>query len=242
VTVADAGAVFRATAASGTAVEVPTSTHVNELCALIERGLFSHEEPITLGPWYDQDDLAGTADQARIYYQTWWPAPSSPDAPAVRPHSPYPVLPFVITCPASTPDGRAQAVGAASLSKLAPHIGGEQPRDSEIDPHRWQVGLWLGPDCRGQGIGSQALLTLMHIAHQVLPAQELIATPGVGNLASVRMFENVGFRAAGHTNVVLRGGMTRLRIMRRTERPFLAGTRGPTVTVHGADWLRDWVQ
>lgn len=61
------------------------------------------------------------------------------------------------------------------------------------DEHRRFLGYWLGRDYWGQGIGSRALGLFLQAERN----RPLHADPFAGNLASVRLLEKHGFRAAG---------------------------------------------
>ncbi|GII80035.1 N-acetyltransferase [Sphaerisporangium rufum] len=86
---------------------------------------------------------------------------------------------------AGNPDGRARAVtvGGEPVGHIVAWWEGE----------RRSVGYWLGREYRGRGVGTRALR--LFLAEE--KTRPLYADPYVGNTASVRLLERLGFRHAG---------------------------------------------
>jgi ribosomal-protein-alanine N-acetyltransferase len=80
-------------------------------------------------------------------------------------------------------------------------VDGEQPIGCiGVRPEndfRGDVGLWIGRDFHGRGIGTEAVRLAARYAFETLRLDKLEATVFVGNVASRRVFEKNGFLLEG---------------------------------------------
>ena len=63
--------------------------------------------------------------------------------------------------------------------------------------HRANIGLWIGSDFHGKGIGTEAVRIITDYGFEQLKLQKIEASIFIGNQASRRIFENNGYILEG---------------------------------------------
>jgi ribosomal-protein-alanine N-acetyltransferase len=95
------------------------------------------------------------------------------------------------------------ALAADSPTNLAIEVGGAAiggigyVRGSDVERYSAEVGYWLGEECWGHGIVTEALLMLTRYLFSEVRLLRLFALPLADNAASVRVLEKAGYEREG---------------------------------------------
>lgn len=149
---------------------------------LVARGLFPGTTS-TLGSWYDPDDLAASARRTVAFHLT--------AMASVAPHDWN--LPLGVYVD-------AQLVG----------VQGMQANDFLIC-RTVETGSWLIPSARGRGIGRAARAAILGLAFGLLEAEWALTSAQVGNHASARVTESLGYEPNGVSTIAHLGKPTPVR-------------------------------
>ena len=68
---------------------------------------------------------------------------------------------------------------------------------SDVERFSAEVGYWLGQDCWGRGIGTEALRLFTSYAFEELGLLRIFALPFADNAASIRILEKAGYTREG---------------------------------------------
>ena len=96
-----------------------------------------------------------------------------------------------VVAPVDPPRNFAIDVGGEACGGLGYEPG------SDVERFSAEVGYWLGQDCWGRGIGTEALRLFTSYAFEELGLLRIFALPFADNAASVRILEKAGYVREG---------------------------------------------
>jgi len=102
-------------------------------------------------------------------------------------------------------DGTRYPFGLAVIERsTGRHVGGVSLRPIGLNPEQIDIGFALAPDVHGRGLGTEVVAAMCEEAFAKRGAQRIIATVFVGNRASRRLCEKIGFVCEGTLRAAVR--------------------------------------
>jgi [ribosomal protein S5]-alanine N-acetyltransferase len=95
------------------------------------------------------------------------------------------------------------ALGASPQTNFAIEVGGQAAgglgyvAGADMERYSAEVGYWIGEECWGRGIVSEALILFTNYAFSSLRLLRLYALPFADNLGSIRVLEKAGYSLEG---------------------------------------------
>jgi RimJ/RimL family protein N-acetyltransferase len=152
-------------------LKVPTYEDSLILAQTCYDGLFSPDEPSTLGLWYELDDPSARASAVLRHHKTSW---------ALSPTLPL-CLPFAVVVDDAV-------VGVQMM---------EDQNENFALEGELSTGSWLKPSLRGHGVGTSSRLAVASFAFEGLGMKVLTSKTLDFNTSSRKVSEKCGYRQTG---------------------------------------------